>query len=247
MVVKSLRRLLVVDDDPSIIEGLKFCLGSQYVVTGVNSGEEALEAVQENVYPVVVLDLRMKGISGTETLKALKKRWRHQQVIVFTGHLSGKSAMGAVNHGAFRYLTKPFRLEEFQETVKKAFAQFERELKADAAELEGPEQLEMLGLSEREAEVAFRLLQDDGTVEIAAALDISPRTVEKHIERIFYQLGISVRTRLAARVRELRLEFLLAETLRGGSFCLGGTCFAASMLTLGDFFAAWELTVRAFV
>ncbi len=246
MVAESLRRLLVVDDDPSIVEGLKYCLMDQYEVVGVKSGEEALEAVQDRVYPVVVLDMRMGGISGSDTLKALKQRWRHQQVIVFTGHLTGKSAMEAVNDGAFRYLTKPFRLGEFQEMVEKAFAQFDRELRVDAAELEEPKQLEELGLSEREAEVAFRLLQHDGTADIAKAMRISPRTVEKHIERIFYQFGISLRTKLASRVRELRFEFLLTKTLRDGGFYIGGSCIAASLMVLDDLLTVGETALRLF-
>lgn len=233
MVVESLRRLLVVDDDPSIIEALRYSLGEDYDIDGVESGEAALEAVRDRIYPVVVLDICMGGISGTETLKALKELSRYQQVIVFTGHLSGESAMRAVNFGAFRYLTKPFRLEEFRETVEMAFTQFERELKADAAELTSPDQLTVLGLSEKEAEVVFRLLQDEGTVEIAKAMRISPRTVEKHIERIFHHFGISMRTRLASRVRESRFEYLLNEAVRNGRF-IGGSCVTAALLMLGE-------------
>lgn len=233
MVVESLRRLLVVDDDPSIIEALRFSLGEAYEIDGVDSGEAALEAVRDRIYPVVILDIRMKGISGTETLKALKELSRHQQVIVFTGYLSAESAMRAVNFGAFRYLTKPFRLEEFRETVELAFAQFERELKTDAAELSSPDQLVALGLREKEAEVAFRLLQDQGTADIAKAMRISPRTVEKHIEKIFQHFGISVRSRLGARVREARFEYLLNEAVRHGRF-ISGICIGAILWMLGE-------------
>ena len=245
MVVESLRRLLVVDDDPSIFEALRFCLGEEYEVTGVDSGEEALEAVRSRVFPVVILDMRLKGLSGTNTLKALKQHWRYQQVIVFTGHLTGKSAMEAVNLGAFRYLTKPFRVEQFRETVEKAFAQFERELKADAANLETPAELEVLGLSEREAEVTFRLLQDEVPGEIAEAMQISTRTVEKHIERIYHHFGISMRTKLATRVREARLEVLLTETLRKGGLSLGGFCLTASLFSQAALLAVWESLARA--
>ncbi len=194
MVAESLRRLLVVDDDPSIVEGLKYCLMDQY---GGGRGEVGRGGsggcAGQEVYPVVVLDMRMGGISGSDTLKALKQRWRHQQVIVFTGHLTGKSAMEAVNDGAFRYLTKPFRLGNFRRWWKRRLPSL-IESSGGCRRVEEPKQLEELGLSEREVEVAFRLLQHDGTADIAKAMRISPRTVEKHIERIFYQFGISLRS-----------------------------------------------------
>jgi len=131
----SHRKLLVVDDEPLVRQTLDFCLRDDYEVVAVSSGEEALEAVRREPFPVVILDLCMEGLSGIETLKKLKEIRETQNVIILTAYQTVESAVSAVNLGAFCYLTKPFEQARLREAVARGFDAFdhqvarERELK----------------------------------------------------------------------------------------------------------------------
>ncbi len=122
-----LRKVLVVDDEPLVRQTLSLCLRDEYDVTTVASGEEALRAVEEESYPVVLLDLCMEGLTGIETLKRLKKARELQKVIILTAHESTESAIAAVNFGAFNYLLKPFERKHLKEVISRGFADYDQE------------------------------------------------------------------------------------------------------------------------
>jgi CheY-like chemotaxis protein len=121
------RKLLVVDDDPVVRKTLTLCLRDDYEVTTVESGESAIEVFQDQFFPVVVLDLRMGGISGIETLKKLKEREEPPCVIILTAHGSMETAISAVNLGAFNYLTKPFDRTHLLEVVGQGYETYSRQ------------------------------------------------------------------------------------------------------------------------
>jgi len=121
------RRLLVVDDDPVVRKTLTLCLRDDYDVTAVESGESAIEAFKIQSFPVVVLDLRMEGISGIETLKRLRTRHEPPSVIILTAHGSMESAISAVNLGAFNYLTKPFDRTHLLQIVEQGYEAYARQ------------------------------------------------------------------------------------------------------------------------
>ncbi len=123
----TLRKLLVVDDEPLVRQTLSLCLRDEYDVTAVASGEEALAAVAAESYPVVLLDLCMDGLSGIETLKQLKKIREVQKVIILTAHESTESAIAAVNYGAFNYLLKPFERKHLKAVISRGFANYDQE------------------------------------------------------------------------------------------------------------------------
>lgn len=121
------RRLLVVDDDPVVRKTLALCLSDNYDVTTVESGESAIEVFESQSFPVVVLDLRMGGISGIETLKKLKERQEPPSVIILTAHGSMETAISAVNLGAFNYLTKPFDRTHLLQVVEQGYEAYSRQ------------------------------------------------------------------------------------------------------------------------
>lgn len=121
------RRLLVVDDDPVVRKTLALCLSDDYDVTTVSSGESAIEVFENQEFPVVVLDLRMGGISGIETLKRLKERQEPPSVIILTAHGSMETAISAVNLGAFNYLTKPFDRAHLLQVVGQGYEAYSRQ------------------------------------------------------------------------------------------------------------------------
>jgi len=90
-------------------------------VTAVNDGLAALRVIEEKDLDVVLLDLKMPGIDGIETLKRIKMRKPNIEVIILTGHGSVDSAIEGVGHGAFDYAMKPFDLNELTERISKAF------------------------------------------------------------------------------------------------------------------------------
>ncbi len=124
----SHRKLLVVDDEPLVRQTLDFCLRDDYEVIAVSSGEEALEAVRKEAFPVVILDLCMEGLSGIETLKKLKEIRETQNVIILTAYQTVESAMSAVNLGAFCYLTKPFEQARLRDAVARGFDAFDHQV-----------------------------------------------------------------------------------------------------------------------
>jgi len=121
------RRLLVVDDEPLIRQTLSLVLQDEYEVKAVSSGEEAIEASLNELFPVVILDLCMEGLSGIETLQRLKKIRDTQNVIILTAHESMETAIAALNLGAFNYLTKPFERVHLKEVVSRGFDLFEQQ------------------------------------------------------------------------------------------------------------------------
>lgn len=121
------RKLLVVDDEPLVRQTLDFCLRDEYDVTTAASGEEAIELARKEEFPVVILDLRMEGLSGIETLKKLKELHELQNVIILTAYESMESAITALNLGAFNYLTKPFERTHLREVISRGFEAYDQQ------------------------------------------------------------------------------------------------------------------------
>lgn len=117
-------RVLLVDDEQSFIEYLGKRLATRGMeVSMVFSGEKAIEAVQGSEHDVVVLDVKMPGLSGVETLRELKRLRPALQVIMLTGHASIESGVEGMKLGAFDYLVKPCDIEVLTKAIHEAYAQ----------------------------------------------------------------------------------------------------------------------------
>jgi DNA-binding NtrC family response regulator len=105
--------VLLVDDERDFLETLlKRLLKRRIQVTGVGSGEEALNVIRENPPDVVVLDVRMPGMDGIQTLKKIKRIKPLVEVIMLTGHANLEVAVQGMELGAFDYLMKPTDVDE---------------------------------------------------------------------------------------------------------------------------------------
>lgn len=107
------KRILIVEDDP----GLRFTMtdileGNGFAVTGADDGAEAIRRLLDEVFDVVVTDLRLPGKDGMEVLREAKGKTPPPSVVVMTGYGSVESAVAAMKSGAEDYLTKPFSMEE---------------------------------------------------------------------------------------------------------------------------------------
>jgi len=113
--------VLLVDDEEEFLETLVKRMKKRNVnATGVKSGEEALELLDQHPVDVVVLDVRMPGMDGIEALKEIKRRHPLIEVIMLTGHASVEVAVQGMELGAFDYLMKPIDIDELLYKVEDA-------------------------------------------------------------------------------------------------------------------------------
>jgi DNA-binding NtrC family response regulator len=113
--------ILVVDDDVEMRELVHDVLKSRgHQVTTAGSGQEALTLLAQTEFDVVLTDLRMKGMEGTELLTEIKHLYRDIGVILMTAFGSVETAVEAMKRGASDYLTKPVKSEEIVRVVERA-------------------------------------------------------------------------------------------------------------------------------
>jgi DNA-binding NtrC family response regulator len=115
-------KILLVDDEIPFVETMTKRLSKRgiHIVTAF-SGQESLDrlASGEDI-DIVVLDVRMPGMDGLETLVEIKRQYPDIQVIILTGHATIETAIRGMRLGAFDYLTKPCELEELMEKIEDA-------------------------------------------------------------------------------------------------------------------------------
>lgn len=111
------KRLLVVDDEEGPRESLNMIFCDDFDVTIARSGEEAIDFSKEAPFEVVITDIRMRGMSGIDVLREVKKIDAHTEVIVLTAYETLATARQAISLGASEYLKKPFDLNHIQKVV----------------------------------------------------------------------------------------------------------------------------------
>jgi len=139
MVIKIPARVLVVDDEKDFVEMLVLRLQeSGERVTECYSGKECLDILAREAIDVVILDIKMPGMDGIQTLREIKRRFPLVEVILLTGHGSTETAVEGMKLGAYDYLLKPAdfddlsaklegarrRKDEQEERIRKAEARF---------------------------------------------------------------------------------------------------------------------------
>jgi len=128
-------KILLVDDEKIFVDNMvKLLTNRGYNVTGVNSGDSAIRALEERDFDVVVLDLKMPGMDGIATLKEIKKLGLFTETLVLTGHGSIDTALEATKMGAYDYLTKPCGIDELVTKIEGAWKKKDDTQKKDVAE-----------------------------------------------------------------------------------------------------------------
>ena len=108
-------KILVVDDEPSILKLLKEALTQWgYQVACVGTGAEALEAIRTELFDAAITDIRMPEMSGLDLLREIKRHDESIEVVVMTGYPTIASAVEALKEGAYDYLSKPLILDELR-------------------------------------------------------------------------------------------------------------------------------------
>ncbi len=137
---KTPSRVLLVDDEKDFVEMLSLRLEENgEKVLQAYSGLECLEILQKTDIDVVILDVKMPGMDGIETLQEIKKRYPLVEVIMLTGHGTLESAVQGMKLGAYDFLFKPADFEDLTEKLnnarKRKHEQEERIRKAEAESL----------------------------------------------------------------------------------------------------------------
>jgi len=115
-------KMMLVDDEERFLSTTKKLLSRKgYDVFTATSGAEALEELRTHNIHVVILDVKMPGMDGIETLKAIKRTYPLVEVIMLTGHGTIDSAVEGLKSGATDYLTKPTDVQDLIEKAKEAF------------------------------------------------------------------------------------------------------------------------------
>ena len=114
--------VLFVDDEIDFLDTLMKRMKKRNVsVSGVNRGEDAIEFLKTHSIDVVVLDMRMPGMDGIETLREIKKLNPLLEVIMLTGHACLEAAREGMELGAFDYLMKPLNIDELLYKLQDAY------------------------------------------------------------------------------------------------------------------------------
>lgn len=116
-------KILVVDDETDFLETILARLKKRKLdATGVTNGEAAVDLLKNQLFDVVLLDVKMPGgMDGIEALREIKRIQPLVEVVLLTGHASIETSIEGMKQGAFDYLLKPMKLEELLSKMAEAF------------------------------------------------------------------------------------------------------------------------------
>ena len=191
-------RLLIVDDHPAFRAGLVALLADQpelRVVAECGDGREAVELYRRVRPDVVLMDLRLPGLSGVEAILAIRQDHAEARVIVVTTYDADEDIYRAIQSGAKSYLMKDSSKAEIVGTIRAVHAGQER-LPANIADRLA-ERRRRPELTLREVEVLQLVAKGRSNKELASGLSNAEDTVKSHLKTLFVKLGVQDRTAAA--------------------------------------------------
>jgi DNA-binding NarL/FixJ family response regulator len=202
-------KVLLVDDQEILTQGLKMLLGTQEdieVIGQCANGQLAVAMAREAKPDVVLMDIQMPVMNGIEALKIMKDAQTNMKVIMLTTFHEDDYISDALHNGAAGYLlkdTKPMEIAEAIRTVYRGDALISPQVATKLIELfnkqsvavENSEAFE--SLTERESDIVRLVGQGMNNKEISGALFISEGTVKNHLTKILEKLCLRDRTQVA--------------------------------------------------
>ena len=204
MIASTDRTVFVVDDDEAALDSLVLLLRSEGLnPRGFSSAESFLVNLPAEARGCVISDVRMPGMGGVQLLKALKAMGCMLPVIVITGHADVTVAVQAMKAGAADFIEKPFESELILRLVRACLEENDEAIDANAKIVRVRRRME--SLTARERQVLELIIAGSSNKQIAAALAISPRTVEIY------------RANVMSKMRADSLSDLVRMTLAAGA------------------------------
>ena len=188
-------RLLVADDHIVVRLGLVTLIANQpdmQVVAEAANGQEVIERAREHRPDVILMDLRMPGLSGDETIAAVCREDPDARVIVLTIHKGDEAAYQALRAGARGYLIKDVPTKEIVGAIREVYAGRRAIPPAIAEQL--AQRIGRTGLSAREADVLKLIANGLSNKEVANELGVTEATAKKHMTGVLLKLGARDRT-----------------------------------------------------
>lgn len=118
------KRLLVVDDEEGPRQSLEMIFSDDFEVSVASSGEEAVRLSKQEPFNIVITDIRMRGMTGIDVLREVKKIDKHTEVVVLTAYETLETARQAISLGASDYLKKPFDLDHIQKVIDRCYEHY---------------------------------------------------------------------------------------------------------------------------
>ena len=191
-------RILIAEDHAVVRQGfialLRLVEGFEIVAEATN-GLQALALFREHRPDIALMDLRMPGAGGVESIIAIRKEFPDARIIVLTTFDGDEDIFRAIQAGARGYLLKGMDADELIDAIQTVHRGKSRIPAAVAERL--AERLSGNALTERETEVLKTIVAGKSNKEIAAALFISEATVKTHINNLLSKLGVADRTQAA--------------------------------------------------
>lgn len=193
--------ILIIEDDLSLRAEMESHLEANgHSVCGCPDGEEGLHTLHQMAFDVVILDIGLPGMSGTDVLKEISQTFPcHPPLILITGHGDKETAIKAIHFGAFDFIEKPFTPKSLDSSINRALKEKKQEILSFHAYISTSHGGE---LTARESEVASLAAEGLSNEEIAERLSLGSETVKSHLKKIFRKLGVANRTALATRLRK---------------------------------------------
>jgi len=117
----EIHRVMILDDEPIVCERLSSTLEKQNIeVETFTNPNEAIKRIAQKHFPVLITDLKMKGLDGIEILKMVQKISAGTKVIIITGFATMENAKEALKIGAYDFIAKPFKLSQLRDLVMRA-------------------------------------------------------------------------------------------------------------------------------
>jgi DNA-binding NarL/FixJ family response regulator len=202
-------RILIVDDHPVVRAGLTSMLGTQRGMEVVGSAAEGAEALTllETIHPhVMLIDLRMPGMTGIETIRAVARHRPELRIIVLTNFETDEDVYRAVEAGAHGYLIKNTSEQEMVEAIRVVSGNGRYFPPAIAARL--AERVARSSVTAREHQILQMLAKGLTNKEIGRALAISEHTARNHVNSIIAKLEVADRTEAVTRAIQQGLILL---------------------------------------
>jgi DNA-binding NarL/FixJ family response regulator len=196
--------LLLVDDEPEILESLRRALRDDgYELLTTTSPVEAMAILAKRHVDVIVSDLRMPDVSGLELVTHVRKNHPEVVRVLLTGFATLDSALEAINEGAVgRYLTKPWDNDELRADIQEVVRGIEQSRgTGTSADAPAHAALDAADLSPRLRETGVALMTGASEKQIASELGLSPHTTHHYVKTLYRRFGVSSRAEFMAKVR----------------------------------------------